>query len=96
MINHLSFREIIWYFGGNTLLFIPMGYFFAYLTSSITFSTLYGFIMMIVVEILQGLTNRGVLDIDDLIMNVFGILIGGLLRIGLIGLGKNQKVHNTN
>ncbi|WP_051271287.1 VanZ family protein [Shimazuella kribbensis] len=96
MLQSLSLTEIIWYFGGNTLLFVPMGFFFVSFTTSLKKSILYGLIIMFVVEITQVMTNRGVFDIDDLIMNVLGIAIGGLMRIGLMGLGKNQKVHNTN
>jgi glycopeptide antibiotics resistance protein len=55
---------MVWYFGGNTLLFLPMGFLFSYLTNSVR-HTLYMGLFMGTVEIIQGLTGLGVCDIDD-------------------------------
>jgi glycopeptide antibiotics resistance protein len=98
LFTQLSLRNQIWYFGGNTLLFIPMGYIFAYLARTKPRKTalLFGFSLMIVVELTQAISHTGVCDIDDLLMNFSGIMLGSLLRIGKIGIGKNQKVRNTN
>ncbi|WP_281176533.1 VanZ family protein [Cytobacillus solani] len=37
------------------------------------------FLLISLIEILQFITHRGSLDIDDLILNLFGIFIGYLL-----------------
>ena len=70
--------------GGNIFLFIPIGYFlprlwpglrnfFAFLLTCVLSITL--------VELLQLVTLLGSLDIDDLILNLFGMLLGYLFFI---------------
>ena len=70
--------------GGNIFLFIPIGYFlprlwpglrnfFAFLLTCVLSITL--------VELLQLVTLRGSLDIDDLILNLSGMLLGYLFFI---------------
>jgi glycopeptide antibiotics resistance protein len=96
LLQNLSLKNMIWYFGGNTLLFLPMGVFFVYLTKSVRYPFIAGLILMTVIEVTQGLTGKGVCDIDDLLMNMFGIVIGSLMGISFIGIGKNQKALNIN
>jgi glycopeptide antibiotics resistance protein len=98
LFTQLSLKNLIWYFGGNTLLFIPMGYIFAYLAKSKPIKTAFlcGCSLMIVVEFTQAITRTGVCDIDDLLMNISGIMLGSVMRIGKKETGKNQKVRNTN
>ncbi|WP_240873558.1 VanZ family protein [Shimazuella soli] len=93
LLQNLSLKNLIWYFGGNTLLFVPMGLFFVYLMKSLRLSSLCGLIFMLIIEIIQGITGLGVFDVDDLLMNTFGILIGGWIGIRLLGIGKNQKAR---
>lgn len=70
--------------GGNIFLFIPIGYFlprlwpglrnfFAFLLTCVLSITL--------VELLQLVTLRGSLDVDDLILNLAGMLLGYLFFI---------------
>ena len=70
--------------GGNIFLFIPIGYllprlwpglrnFFLFLLTCVLAITL--------VELLQLVTLLGSLDIDDLILNLFGMLLGYLCFI---------------
>lgn len=94
LLQNLSFKNIVWYFGGNTLLFLPMGVLFVYLTNSVRLTLYMGLVLMIIVEVIQGLTGLGVCDIDDLLMNIFEIVMGSLLRIVTLEIGKNQKVRN--
>lgn len=96
LLQNLSFNNMIWYFGGNTLLFLPMGVLFAYLTNSVRHTFFIGLLLMMAVEVVQGLAELGVCDVDDLLMNIFGIVIGSLLRIGNLRIGKNQKVRKIN
>ena len=71
--------------GGNTLLFVPLGFFLP-----LCFRKLRGFFktlftaaaIMTVVELLQLFTLRGYADIDDLILNLLGTAVGyGLFRL---------------
>lgn len=94
LLQNLSFKNMVWYFGGNTLLFLPIGILFVYITNSVRHTLYMGLVLMIVVEVIQGLTGLGVCDIDDLLMNIFGIVMGSLLRIVTLEIGKNQKVRN--
>ena len=68
--------------GGNIFLFIPIGYFLPRLWPFLRnfFSFLLACTMSIVlVELLQLVTLLGSLDIDDLILNLFGMLVGCVL-----------------
>ena len=68
--------------GGNIFLFIPIGYFMPRLWPFLRnfFSFLLACTLAItLVELLQLVTLLGSLDIDDLILNLFGMLTGYLL-----------------
>ena len=58
----------------NVVLFLPIGYLFK--STSNKYIVLYAFINVIAIEVIQLLTNRGVFDICDIILNMLGILIG--------------------
>lgn len=80
--SHPSFRHAVINLGGNIFLFIPIGYFFPLLWLSLRnfFSFLLTCTLSIcLVELLQLVTLRGSLDIDDLILNLFGMLLGYLI-----------------
>ncbi len=56
---------------GNIIIYMPMGYFFRkyiYL----------GILVIIILELIQMLTNRGLFDIVDIILNSLGLLLGWL------------------
>ena len=70
--------------GGNIFLFIPIGYFLPRLWPSLRkfFPFLLTCVLAItLVELLQLVTLLGSLDIDDLILNLFGMLLGYLFFI---------------
>ena len=65
--------------GGNIFLFIPIGYFLPRLWKPmrnffVFFLTC--FLSITLVELLQLVTLLGSLDIDDLILNLFGMILG--------------------
>ncbi|WPP52919.1 VanZ family protein [Catalinimonas niigatensis] len=64
--------------GGNILLFIPMGIIlYEFLGKRNTFFYLIsGFMLSLTVETLQFITRRGTFDIDDLIWNTTGMVLG--------------------
>ncbi|MBX9974605.1 VanZ family protein [Cytobacillus firmus] len=64
---------------GNVAAFLPMGIFLPYFIRRL--NTLKSFavtmaVMILIVEIIQLVTRRGSLDIDDFILNIIGALIG--------------------
>ena len=67
-------------FLGNILLFVPMGVFLPIIWKTITFKRIIGigFLISIILEIIQPVLGRS-FDVDDLIMNTLGTIIGYLL-----------------
>ena len=70
---------------GNVLAFVPFGYLLpqAYRRmDSFWKVTLLGFLLSLLVEIMQLLLMVGIFDVDDLIMNVTGVMLGfGLFKL---------------
>ena len=76
------FRHCVINLGGNVFLFIPIGYFLPRLWPFLRnfFSFLLTCTMAItLVELVQLVTLLGSLDIDDLILNLFGMVVGYLI-----------------
>lgn len=70
--------------GGNIFLFIPVGYFLPRLWPALRNFFLFLLtctLAITLVELLQLVTLLGSLDIDDLILNLFGMLLGYLFFI---------------
>ena len=79
--NALFFHCVI-NLAGNVVLFIPIGYFLPLLWIKMRrfFPFLFTCILSVcLVEILQVLTLLGSMDIDDLILNLFGMIVGYLI-----------------
>ena len=86
VIRRMEFSPLFFHcvinLGGNIFLFIPIGYFLPKLWPMLRkfFPFLLTCVMAIVlVELLQLVTLLGSLDIDDLILNLFGMLVGYLI-----------------
>ena len=80
----LLFYHCVINLGGNIFLFIPIGYFLPRLWPSLR--KFFPFLLtctlaITLVELLQLVTLLGSLDIDDLILNLFGMLLGYLFFI---------------
>lgn len=88
VVKRMEFTPLFYHcvinLGGNIFLFIPIGYllprlwpclrkFFPFLLTC--------FLSITLVELLQLVTLLGSLDIDDLILNLFGMLLGYLFYI---------------
>lgn len=76
------FRHCVINLAGNVLLFIPIGYFLPRLWPFLR--NFFSFLLtctlaIILVELLQLVTLLGSLDIDDLILNLFGMILGYLI-----------------
>ena len=88
VVKRLEFTPLFFHcvinLGGNIFLFIPLGYFLPRLWP--VFRNFFSFLLtcaaaITLVELLQLVTLLGSLDIDDLILNLFGMIVGYLLFI---------------
>ena len=78
---------------GNLLLFLPMGIYLPCILKklrSFKSTMLCIFILLVGVELIQFVTMRGAFDIDDLILNMLGALIGFIIFKSTLG----QKLHS--
>lgn len=77
---------------GNIVMFVPLGFFIPYFwTKQRPFwrSMLCAAVCIVVVEIVQLFTLLGSCDIDDLILNMLGVVIGyGVYRIAILLFAK--------
>lgn len=92
--NFVPFKEIFRYdigsakfiknIVGNIIMFIPYGFFASYFLKNRKFSTIgiLAIIASLTIEIVQLNIGR-VFDIDDVILNTIGAIIGYLLYVGL-------------
>ena len=68
---------------GNVVMFIPLGYFLPGVcrrTRNFFAMVLYTAVVIILIETLQYITGLGSCDIDDLILNVPGVMTGWCIR----------------
>lgn len=80
---------------GNALMFLPMGIYLPYFIRKINKISVFSLSMVIVlfiIEVIQLITRRGRFDIDDLLLNMLGALIG----FSMWKLNFMQKLINTN
>ncbi len=64
---------------GNVLIFVPLGYFLSQRYHLLR-SFFIGLLVLILVELTQWFTLTGSLDIDDILLNLTGILMGYALK----------------
>ncbi len=88
VVSRMEFTPLFFHcvinLGGNIFLFIPIGYFLPRLWPVLRNFFLFLLtctLAMILVELLQLVTLLGSLDIDDLILNLFGMVLGYLFFI---------------
>lgn len=91
-IHRFTFANVV----GNIAIFIPLGTYWSLFKSNkkVTTNLLFIFIVSLFVEIIQGLLGIGASDIDDIILNCLGGLIGILgYNFLLFILGNEKKVR---
>jgi glycopeptide antibiotics resistance protein len=77
----------------NIIMFVPFPMLlYGLLQKKIKFSVLsaVGIGLSIIIELLQLITHRGICDVDDLILNSAGAMIGALLTVVLMKAEKKQ------
>lgn len=84
----ISYHLIIDNLLGNIILFMPIGFYLPFYFKGITRANqvfVITLMIIFVVEATQLLTMRGRFDVDDLILNTCGALIGfGIWRTGIV------------
>lgn len=77
---------------GNFLMFVPMGFFFPFVSEKINKRNIWKIAVFIpiVVEAIQLIVGRS-FDVDDLILNFVGIVVGYFITVGIKALFKKDK-----
>ena len=101
--NYIPFKEIFRYsvgsrkfiknILGNIMLFIPYGFLSSYLLKNrkISITFILSLIVSVTIEVVQYYIGR-VFDIDDIILNVLGGIMGGLLFIGIDAIRSRIRI----
>lgn len=94
MADYENFREAVINFVGNTLMFVPVGIVYPIVyqdldTPKKVIAAGVGF--SFVIEILQLPFYDRVSDIDDLILNSFGYVLGYFIYLGVKKIGNSRK-----
>ncbi len=95
--GNISFKEYFYNIIGNVLVFIPFGLIIPYLMLGMKrFNTfVLGVVFILSIEAYQLEKNIGVFDIDDIMLNIVGVLIGVILYSFMVrSRGLNGKVNS--
>ena len=79
--NQLGIFSVFSNLAGNILIFIPFGFFMpvACIRRNIFATTIEAFMLSLSIEVIQLLTKVGCFDVDDLLLNTLGGLIGYII-----------------
>jgi len=79
LFGDITFLIAFYNLAANIGLFVPYGFFIRTLSMKTVYTYCLSLLCICLIEIAQLVTHRGSLDIDDLILNGFGVYIGILL-----------------
>ncbi len=71
-VNRIVFVNVI----GNILIFIPFGIFFKQFIMPLKIKLLLMLIIIVLLELIQYVTKKGVFDYTDIVLNILGTFIG--------------------
>ncbi len=96
LASNLSFMDIFINVAGNVVAFMPFGALLRWVRNKKTgwfIATFYTFLFSLIIESVQLITRIGVFDVDDLILNTLGGLLGYICYAILRGIYKlfNKK-----
>lgn len=76
----------------NFLMFVPFGFFLPFISEKINNRRIWkiAVIVPVVVEVIQPIVGRS-FDVDDLILNFAGIVVGYFIAVGIKALTKKKK-----
>ena len=89
--HRLGMTYVILNFAGNVIAVIPFGYLLPKMVKKkprLFHTVLFSFEFSLLVELTQLISRTGSFDVDDLILNTFGGLIGYILYYGRVVSGK--------
>jgi glycopeptide antibiotics resistance protein len=78
----LGFVTVLANLLGNILIFVPFGFVLPFMYKrcrSFLFMTLLTFEVSLVIEVVQLITRVGIFDVDDLLLNTIGGMVGYML-----------------
>ncbi len=84
--GNIGIKTAILNFLANIFLFVPMGYFLLKIfkkVNSFNKATIISMLIIIVIEVMQYITKLGIADIDDVILNTIGAMIGYKIQVEL-------------
>ena len=87
----LGMKYVILNFAGNVIAFIPFGYLLPKIVKKklgLFYTVLFSFEFSLLVELTQLISRTGSFDVDDLLLNTLGGLIGYILYYGRFVSGK--------
>lgn len=90
----IGFLRVFINLAGNVLAFIPLGLFLPVFTNKKKkglFTFLSGLLLILMIEFLQFFSRVGCYDVDDIILNMTGILIGYLCYV-FFAVEKSGKI----
>lgn len=71
---------VIYFFLGNLIWFVPFGFYLVHERGRSLYRTvLAGFLLSLFIEVMQYVLGTGITEVDDLVLNTAGCLIGALL-----------------
>ena len=90
-LGMLSFTNL----AGNILVFVPFGFLAAMASRKRSFirTSLDGFLLSLMVETFQLLTMVGSFDVDDLILNTLGVMLG---FVGFVFCNGIRRIYDKN
>lgn len=92
MITLRNFAEIVRNIGGNILLFVPYGFLFPCCFRKVRrYTVLFGLLLSLLIEFLQLFFDR-VTDVNDVLLNLSGIVTGYLLYLLYQWMKKKKAV----
>ncbi|HHW39354.1 MAG TPA: VanZ family protein [Bacillales bacterium] len=79
--RHPSMGVVTIYFIGNIIVFVPMGFLPPFFLKKVSFHRMILFCLAVIVgiEFIQFITCLGVADVDDIILNMIGCMIGFMI-----------------
>lgn len=84
--SSIDIKTAILNFIANIFLFVPMGYFLPKIfkkVNSFNKTTIISMLIIILIEVMQYITKLGIADIDDVILNTIGAMIGYKIQVEL-------------
>lgn len=91
-IIRASIPRFIYLFFGNIVWFVPLGFYLSFVKkASVLKALLFGFLLSLFIETTQYILGTGISEIDDLILNTFGSLVGWGIGSCILGIVRKYK-----